>query len=157
MSTLYVDNLEPNLGSRVLAAGHVVQVVQVSGTNQTNTGLQNTYVSVAGTCSITPTTTSSKILISHTAGGLAYGTLSCRLRIKRNGSVILTNDRMGYNSFTADWTPMPWVYNYLDSPSTTSQVDYTFEIAQASTGLLRHNDYDVDANTWTTMLMEIAQ
>ena len=157
MSTLYVDNLEPNLGSRVLAAGHVVQVVQVSGTNQADINVQNTYVQVAGTCSITPTTTSSKILISHTAGGLAYSTQSCKLRIKRNGSVILTNDRMGYNSFAADWTPMPWVYNYLDSPSTTSQVDYTFEIAQSSTGLLRHNDSDVDANTWTTMLMEIAQ
>ena len=157
MSTLYVDNLEPNLGSRVLAAGHVVQVVQVSGTNQADINVQNTYVQVAGTCSITPTTTSSKILISHTAGGLAYSTQSCKLRIKRNGSVILTNDRMGYSSLTVDWTPMPWVYNYLDSPSTTSQVDYTFEIAQSSTGYIRHNNYDVDANTWTTMLMEIAQ
>jgi len=157
MSILYVDNLEPNLGSRVMAAGHVVQVVQFSGANTTSISTtQNTYVSAAGTCSITPTSSTSKILITHSAGGLAQTTQSTKIRIKRDGTEIWKDDRYGYNS-GSDWVPNPWKLTYLDSPFATSQVDYTFEIAQGSTGFLRHNDLDTSSNTWITILMEIAQ
>lgn len=37
MSVLYVDNLQPNLGSRVMAAGHVVQVKQASSNSRFTT------------------------------------------------------------------------------------------------------------------------
>ena len=61
MSTLYVDNLQPNLGSRVMAAGHVVQVVEGSS------GTFHTFNGVSGwldlTASITPTSASSLILV----------------------------------------------------------------------------------------------
>ena len=62
MSTLYVDNLQPNLGSRVMAAGHVVQVVSA----ETNSQVQNTttsYIDTGLTATITPTSASSKIAI----------------------------------------------------------------------------------------------
>ena len=45
MSTLYVDNLQPNLGSRVLIAGHVVHVASDSLTNN------GVNISVNGTSS----------------------------------------------------------------------------------------------------------
>lgn len=64
MSTLYVDNLQPNLGSRVMAAGHVVQVVQ--GASSADINFAST-LSIGTTIytgpTITPTSTSSKILV----------------------------------------------------------------------------------------------
>ena len=50
MSTLYVDNLEPNLGSRVLAAGHVVQVVQATHTTQTELTTTATWTRIIASC-----------------------------------------------------------------------------------------------------------
>lgn len=65
-STLYVDNLEPNLGDAVHAAGHVVQVLNkisnvvgsTSSTSWTNSGVSDLNLS------ITPKFENSKILMT---------------------------------------------------------------------------------------------
>ena len=62
MSTLYVDNLQPNLGSGVSIPGHVIQVI----TAETSTTVSNTTTSFTDTgltATITPKSASSKILI----------------------------------------------------------------------------------------------
>jgi hypothetical protein len=66
MSTLYVDNLQPNLGNAVHAAGHVVQVVNkisnasgsTTSTSWTNSGVDDLNFS------ITPKFQNSKILMT---------------------------------------------------------------------------------------------
>jgi hypothetical protein len=64
MSTLYVDNLQPNLGSRVMAAGHVVQVVSTTSKSH-QSHATNTFAHFSGLdCTITPTSSSSKIFVS---------------------------------------------------------------------------------------------
>ena len=62
MSTLYVDSLQPNLGSRVMAAGHVVQVVEDSIDTVIN---GSSTFSTLKSLSITPTSASSKIVIMY--------------------------------------------------------------------------------------------
>jgi hypothetical protein len=50
MSTLYVDNLQPNLGSRVSIPGHVIQVVKWNPVvNTTTTVDSSTWVDLATT------------------------------------------------------------------------------------------------------------
>lgn len=68
MSTLYVDNLEPNLGSRVMAAGHVVQVVH-NTINQKIAFTSTSFTSSGLSVSITPTSANSKIHVRLTTGG----------------------------------------------------------------------------------------
>ena len=153
----------PNANKILIADGHtiegvggkVLQVVQVTGTNYTQT-TGTSWTSVAGTCSITPSETTSKVLIHHYAGGLGRLNDDLGFRLNRGGTTILENDRhAGYNNSSA-YISITWNLIYLDSPSSTSQVDYTFDMKQSTTGNLRHNNYASVANTWVTILTEIA-
>lgn len=155
-STLKVDQIQKTDGSSFdFGGGKVLQVVQVTGTNATQT-TGTSWTSVAGTCSITPSSTTSKILIQHHAGGLGRLNDSIGFRLKRGGSAIIENDRHGGYTNNSNYVPVHWGLVYLDSPSSTSQVDYTFDIKQSTTGNIRHNDYGSVANTWVTILTEIA-
>ena len=87
MSTLYVDNLQPNLGSRVMAAGHVVQVktakttalVTVSGTTNTSLG-----------CPVTITPSSANTLLFIQFNGHHAGAAGkAEFHLYQNGSQIL--------------------------------------------------------------------
>ena len=69
MSVLYVDNLEPNLGSQVEIpdlkplAGSVVQVVHGTQSGSNNNTVATSYTDTGLSVSITPTSASSKILV----------------------------------------------------------------------------------------------
>ena len=160
MSTLYVDNLQPNLGSRVMAAGHVVQVVShQSSTARTTTS--TTYVDTGEVVSITPTAASSKVLI--VVSGFLSSSLSnyyswvqlCR------GSTVLVPDIVQVDHTSFSRSGENWGCNYLDSPSSTSQVDYKLQIksenaaATAKLSIGANNGTDVQPLNIT--LMEIAQ
>ena len=164
MSTLYVDNLQPNLGSRVMAAGHVVQVV--NGTY--NTEITNTTTSFVDTglqLSITPTATSSKILIlieQHTRYQTTYDQ-GVGYKILRDSTAIFTSttnyDEYNYDGDTGTSfddrgrKSLMW----FDSPSTTSSITYKVQAA------LHRSDYSStmrfqDNNNYSFItLMEIAQ
>jgi len=164
MSTLYVDNLEPNLGSRVLAAGHVVQVVcatygtkfNVTATGWIDSGLEAT---------ITPTSTSSKILVSCTAAGLYkepnYDTGGAlRIVNSSDGDTFLLNSLWGWTGTTDKHHTGNISGEYLFSPATTSAITYKLQIVKLnSSGTLQFNTgwssdyYPVSSMT----LMEIAQ
>ena len=161
MSTLFVDNLQPNLGSRVMAAGHVVQVVQhVNTTGISKSGSTITATGIAA--SITPTSTSSKILImydlqyhidtSPSSGGLG-------LRIHRDGTFIAGDDtgyRSAYSQLSASGTrPRGRAsFTYMDSPSTTSSTTYEIYCMAWDAA----TSYISEGNVPSTItLMEIAQ
>ena len=142
-----------------LPAGSVLQVVQASTTTKTQTTTDGSWVSVEPSASITPSSTSSKILILHSAGGCASAGGSYGLRIMRDSTEIRVRARHGYGG-DEYLTSVNFDTTYLDSPSTTSAVTYSFDIyISASGGSVRHNDdagHLTEIASATTILMEIA-
>ena len=63
MSTLYVDNLQPNLGSSVLIPGHVVGF-QTANHNSQQTITSTSFVSIGLSLSYTAKSATSKLLLS---------------------------------------------------------------------------------------------
>ena len=156
MSTLYVDNLQPNLGSRVMAAGHVVQVV----TNTYSTRVVNSTASNVDTgltASITPTSASSKILVTVSQHGLdkRTGNTYMELQLHADGSSIYQpNGQFLWTASTSTSTGSA-VFSYLHSPSTTSSVTYK-TVFRAPNGVAQVAVQYSGAES-TITLMEIAQ
>lgn len=70
MSTLYVDNLQPNLGSGVHIPGHVVQTKTLKTTSSL-TSTSTTYIDVLD-FDFTPVYDNSVLLVSGALSGIAY-------------------------------------------------------------------------------------
>ena len=108
-----------------LSAGKVLQVVQGTYATQAST-TGTTYVTTNLSASITPSSTSNKVLVtglvnsvySTHSGGLA----GAYIAIYRGGSAIVAPAAWQYNAGNSIATTMP--FNYLDSPSSTSSVTY---------------------------------
>ena len=142
MSTLYVDNLQPNLGSRVMAAGHVVQVVQGTlGSTATGTTSGNTFYDCGLSATITPTSSSSKILISYTIH-MGTGSYQAKSRIVRDSTVVGIGTQEGSrtgassvsNFYDDNGTTMQYQYQpqgitYLDSPASSSALTYKIQVS----------------------------
>ena len=173
MSTLYVDNLQPNLGSRVSVPGHVIQVLSTTKTDFFST-TSTTFIDVTGlTLSITPSSTSSKILImckivvgwdpttTKVYGGLARGGTLL------DGGTEAGRVSAGFEHYGTD-QHHAFVGNlqYMDSPATTSATTYSAQIRTQGAGTVycnrSHNprtnapEYDGTLSS-TITLMEIAQ
>ena len=150
MSTLYVDNLQPNLGSRVMAAGHVVQVVSNQSTTDpvwSSSGGDSTFSNVLS-ASITPTSTSSKIKITTCA--VYYCTnndssVNHRFRLVRDGSPLSdyngsqdggTSQYLQYRSSAiSNHIPVPFNFTWMNSPNTTSATTYTLQALAATSSM----------------------
>jgi hypothetical protein len=163
MSTLYVDNLQPNLGSRVMAAGHVVQVVTYQNTSYLNTQTTG-WMDTGATVSITPTSTSSKIIIFYNEsfqGDVDVDSTDVRgrCRLLRGTTEIIAEDTPG-GSFIASRggqqaASMTSIV-YEDSPNTTSTVTYKGQAAFISSSGSRN--FRVNYNKLGNItVMEIAQ
>jgi hypothetical protein len=107
----------------------IIQVVQGSTTTQANMG-GTSYADTNLTASITPTSSSSKILVmveqyfdfrtTTTAERVGY------YRLLRDGSQLVENFYHKYNTNNSneDREGKVAVFSYLDSPNTTSSVTY---------------------------------
>jgi len=136
--------------------GKVLQVVQ--GSLQTlASSTSATYASTGLEATITPTSSSSKVLVLITAWCRKEGGSYMGLKLYKNGSSIAafaagllytanTNTNDGAGSF-----------NYLDSPATTSSTTYTLYFANTpATGTVKINS-DGSGNSYSTItLLEIA-
>ena len=177
MSTLHVENLKglssggnankiivPS-GQTLTAPGHVIQTV-VGSTNYLNTG--TAAFATIGSGSITPISTSSKILLTlqmHVyVGSFATDTwVGTLIRVTRNGTVIdgdTGSDPYGNGGHKTNDTDRYMEYStriYIDSPSSTSSVSYVIQAAsKASRSTMTINDaaYGDGGNFY---LQEIAQ
>ncbi len=157
MGTAYVNNIkEQSLGHGVHIPGHIVQIQKsiVTGNVQA-TG--STYIDVGHELLITPKFSTSQILLQNFAAGWQYnaGSPNSRgIRIKRNGTVIMTNDGQGYTE-DGTWNTLSWVCSFFDEThGSTNQLNYTIEI---NGNRARFNDQAGIANTATFLAMEIAQ
>ena len=164
MSTLYVDNLQPNLGSRVMAAGHVVQVVHASFDLQ-KTDLTNnqTFVNTHIAASITPSSTSSKILILINTVVSVDATITNfrHLVVGRNASGIDATRKTIRSSYqnTAGADVQDFSLNYLDTPSSTASTTYSLMGDAQNQGMaVGGRMSSTTANGFSSItLMEIAQ
>lgn len=162
MSTLYVDNLQPNLGSQVEIpnlkplAGSVLQVQSYKmPTGQISSSGNNTWLNTGCNVSITPTSTSNKVLVILSASTLANGTASYAVRVQRNGTVINLHEM--YNNDSV-WQGDSVSLVCLDSPASTSSVAYTVDmLAQTgSSAQMRFNYMNGHGSTSTITAIEIA-
>ena len=166
-------------GGRTYMPGHIVQVKQTAKTDLWSaTPSTGVFVEVTGfSVSITPTTTSSKILVMVDAyvGRHNYQVLGL---VKRNGTTIAVGDTSGTRprvSFNVNgyaggsndaYQLLPTGFTYLDSPSSTSACNYTVELSSYGGNTVYFNRSEIfqqNANDYdglpvsTITVMEVAQ
>ena len=143
-SKLRVNQIEPVDGIPTGGGGGIVQVkltTSINSGSQFSTG-SGTYVDITGmNCSITPTASTSKILVTlnpiiliNNASG---GTQRCAVKLLRDSTSLLDqNDFFSYQvgNGEADYNGIPGYFQYLDSPSTTSSITYKVQIKQHAGG-----------------------
>lgn len=136
-----------------LPVGSVLQTVEAQSQSST-TAPTTSFADVNGTSiSITPTSTSSKILLIWNTGGMSNGTNnSIRFRVYRDSTLVRNLSRYGYCS--GNWNPVPLAIQYLDSPATTSSVTYKLQCATQNDGDFRIND-EASTNSVVVIAMEI--
>jgi len=136
-ATLDVNGTIDVTGATVtgLSAGKVLQVVQGTHAVAVSTA-STTYVTTGVSASITPSSTSNKVLVfGHINSFYAYGgsPAGAYIALYRGGSVIVSNAGWTYSASTTGLiASLP--FNYLDSPSSTSSLTYEvyFKLANGS-------------------------
>lgn len=137
--------VDGSLLTNMSAGGKVLQVVQTSVTAQSN--LSSTSLADSGhpAASLTPATTGSKVLINYTGNWGDDGTASLEnlivvyRQVGGGGYSALAGTMVGRLS-SSGYTYMPMTINFLDSPNTTSQVDY--KIYYKVSGGTAYNNYN---------------
>jgi len=143
-----------------LPTGSILQVVQGSNTTQLIT-TSTSYVDTGLSASITPSSTSSKILVivSHPTcekrNDDAYNSINFRLLRE---ATVISSDPIAYGIGQTAPTVMSLMFsvsfNYLDSPSTTSAITYKTQIHNSSgTGQIKVQRSDAPS---TITLIEVA-
>jgi len=160
-----------------LPAGSILQVVQTVKTDTFSGSGTNWYDITGYSCTITPTSASSKILLlaklsATSATGSYYG---CFTRLLRNSTVVFVGDASGSRTPMTAYTGvlndssganhiLTQTINYIDSPNTTSAVTYKFQLIDTDTGSAifvnrSPDDFDTSAYGRTAssiILMEIS-
>ena len=138
-------------------AGNVIQVVQGTFATETSNST-STFADTGLSASITPSATSSKILVlvNHSVNQKSAGSAdnSLSLRILRGSTTIVTfAEYLGYTN-SALLVQFSGSYSYLDSPSTTSSTTYKTQFAST----FNSNQVRICANNTpaTITLLEIA-
>ena len=143
-SKLRVNQIEPVNGIPTGGGGGIIQIKMTQTINsgsQFSTG-SGTYVDVTGyNCSITPTSTSSKILVTINPIFLlnnGSGTSQrVALKLLRDSTSLLDqNDFCSHQvgNAEADYLGVAGYFQYLDSPSSTSSITYKVQIKQHAGG-----------------------
>jgi len=144
--------------------GQVLQIVQGSTSSRVQI-TSNSYADTNLTATITPSSTSSKILIiiSQNIGSYCSDNSGVEgdLQIVRNSTSIFTslnvlNARAGLGASGELRIAAQHGFTYLDSPATTSATIYKTQIKMLSgNGRIEPQSYD-GSSTSTIMLLEIA-
>jgi hypothetical protein len=165
MSTLFVDTInEKTTGNGIYIPGHVGQVVSVEF--ETISAFTSTsYSDVSGfSASITPASSSSKVLVIVSACAAHSASNTLLLRLKRGSTIIGENPNVGSADSFINFYQGGTAFNtgsrpFLDSPATSSSVTYQIQArVDAATGYLnRHNSGSSYGGSCNITLMEIAQ
>lgn len=155
MGTLSVDNLNLKGTGSVSSVGTVLQVQQTVKSDTFSTS-SATYVDLTGlSVNITPSSTSNKILVLVTTNGSAASTYNTMFQLVRDSTEIFKGDTGGASQSLASMqardqdanTLNSANFNFLDSPSTTSQVTYKVQAMAQSGGTSYVNRTATDSNS----------
>lgn len=137
MSVLKAAQIQNLAGSPIVnSTGSILQVVQGTKTDTfSSTAGQNAMVDIGLSASITPSSASSKILITVSIGGIsASADTTHGFRLLRNsiniGAGVPVGNRVGViaqagQPYTSSgWRGVPITFSYLDSPATTTTILY---------------------------------
>ena len=124
----------PALGSAQMPSGSVLQVISTTMTDTLVYASQNTYADIAGlTATITPTSTSSKIMVTCNVVMINTGS-NIYVALKRGSDFVGTGPASGNRSQVSSGNAhdtsvgtnglLALNFEYLDSPSTTSATTY---------------------------------
>ena len=134
-SILRVDSIQTSSGGTPTASslgiGGVGKIGQVVQTVKTDTFNMNstTYADVTGmSVSITPTSTSSKILVLVDTQVSSAVTYNVRLKLLRGSTDLHTKVQRIAQDGQGQYREYPLTYIYLDSPSTTSATTYKLQM-----------------------------
>lgn len=139
--------------------GKVLQVVYSSYATET-TIASTSLTSIGLTGTITPSSSSSKVLILVTAAVQFYklsNIQGAKMDLQRGSTTVLDLPHVSYGQFAGSTsvathtTPV----NYLDSPSTTSATTYTVRAAARSTADSGQIFAQIQSNPSTMILIEI--
>jgi len=169
MSTLRVDNLRGQTADG--KSRYIVQVAEALKTDVFSTS-STSFVDVTGlSVNITPSFSTSKLLVSfNVAVGRNAGSQSTIQLVRQVGGSDTIINPCAYNQGTtmtfngssdAGWDRELQSYQFLDSPSTTSQVNYRLRTYFYSASYIMyvnrcHNSSDATGSS-TLTVMEIAQ
>jgi len=147
--------------SYIKGGGKILQVVSMTHAGeQTISSSTNTYNDTGLTLAITPSATSSKILIMYnltvsqrTNDGYVHATI--KQVISGGSAVDLSGTNYGFtmNGTDIDELSSPHSFQYIDSPNTTSATTYT--IQTRSSGSSQTYRRFRDATTGSLILMEV--
>jgi hypothetical protein len=137
--TIALTNQLSGMTSASVPAGSVIQVVSATNTNTANGGflLQTTssgWVSVPLAVSITPSSTSSKIMIL--VNTTTYRAATGYLTLYRDSTNVAGGNGLANPTGSSSSRFEPVSFSHLDSPNTTSSVQYTLYAASSSSGTL---------------------
>ena len=145
-------------GKKAIYTGAVLQVVQGTLGSAVSTTTYNTWVTTGLTASITPTSSTSKILA--TVSGTGYTTSSAVqgvFTLYRNSTNLST---YGFTTAYAGSSSLQGgvTFSYLDSPATTSSTTYTlyFSVTNSAGTVYFNCNSAWGQGTATIILMEIA-
>ena len=162
MSILKVDTInEKTTGNGVQIAGHVVQVLSA------NLGADHSYSSSSTaetnilTLNITPKFSTSKVLVLCNFGLYINSSAAesrGNLGIERDSTVIRGNDSASGVAFFRDssghFKSYMTGFNFLDSPSTTSSVEYRID-GKVNNASVHRSTYQNEGSDSTLTLLEI--
>ena len=130
-----------SLDSSSLPTGSLLQVVQATSNTTMQTSTASTWHDLAPTVTITPESSSNKILVSHNAGMMQYETpYTVMFRLLRNSTEVVQIGRVYTNLASGKWEGYIAAFEYLDSPATTSSVTYKWQLQMENVGQIRHNN-----------------
>ncbi len=138
--TIALQNQLSGLTSASMPTGSVLQV-KTSGPFSNSETTSSSFVDTGMSVSITPISTSSKILLVGSAFVLIYGSSSdLRMGVKiMRSSTAVWNSAGGRETFQVRGSPAEIcsvvAINALDSPSSTSEVTYMTQIAKNNSGI----------------------
>jgi len=171
MSLLKVNEITDLGGDVPDGVGKILQVVSATKTDTFSTS-STSFTDVTGlSVSITPLSSSSKILVSYQVqtGMVAATTAQTMLRLMRGSTAIAVGDAAGSRTqattgMTANeaFTMESNAASFLDAPNSTSALTYKVQQrVTASTGFVNRTDTDSDQAAFsrsvsTITLMEVA-
>tara|TARA_R110000868_G_scaffold98576_1_gene271353 strand:+ start:3141 stop:3659 length:519 start_codon:yes stop_codon:yes gene_type:complete len=144
--TIALTNQLTGMTSASVPAGSVIQVISATNTNTAAGGFlltttSSSYVSVPLAVSITPSSTSSKIMILVNTA--TYRAATGYLTLYRGSTNISGTNGLANPSGSSSSRHEPVSISYLDSPNTASSVQYTLYARTASGTLYVGGDGDL--------------